>query len=74
MKDKRRLVRIVGNITFGLAIVFTIYLLINFFVVRKDLLPGVCPVGNNRVLMYWTIGLAIISFILSIIESRLNKD
>lgn len=73
MKKKTRWISILSNVSFGLAIALTIYLLISLYIIKKDLPLGVCPVDKNRALMYGTIGLAVISFVLSIIESRLKK-
>lgn len=73
MKRNKGFIRILGNITLALAIGLSIYLLVNMYILRSSLPPGVCPVEQNRSLIYVAIVLALSSFVLSVIESRFKR-
>lgn len=68
-----RTIKIAGNATFYGAMALALYIIVNFFIAGRGLPPGVCPLDTTRPLLYVTIGLAIASFVLSVIESRLKK-
>lgn len=74
MKFNIKWVKAISNITFVLAIGLSLFLIVNFFILRSSLPPGVCPIKDNRPFMYVAIGLALISFIFSLVEDRLEKD
>lgn len=74
MDSGRKWVKILSNVTFFLAIGLSIYLIANFFILRSKLPPGVCPVDRNRLLTYVAIGLALLSFVLSVVEGRIKED
>ena len=64
----RKTISILGNITFAITILLSGYILISSYLARRSLPPGVCPIDNNRVLIYIAIGLAIVTFILSFFD------
>jgi multisubunit Na+/H+ antiporter MnhC subunit len=64
----RKTISVIGNILFVLTMVLAVYILVNNYMVRKSLPPGVFPLNNNRILIYITIGMAILTFILSFFE------
>ena len=74
MKLNQKWIKAIGNIAFVLAIGLSLYLLVDFLILRNSLPPGVCPIQKNRPLMYVAIVLALSSFILSILESRFKND
>lgn len=41
--------------------------------VKSTLPPGVCPIENNRPIMYVAIGFLIASFILSILHDKIER-
>ncbi len=42
-------------------------------IIRRSLPPGVCPVADNRPLIFIAIGFALLTFILSSIEVKEKK-
>ena len=66
----RKTISIIGNITFALTIILGAYILISTYLVRRSLPAGVCPIDNNRILLYITIGLGITTFVLSFFDKK----
>ncbi|NLC43843.1 MAG: hypothetical protein GX783_06120 [Clostridiales bacterium] len=66
----KKVIPIIGNITFALTIILGAYILISTYLVRSSLPAGVCPIDNNRMLIYITIGLGIITFVLSFFDKK----
>jgi uncharacterized BrkB/YihY/UPF0761 family membrane protein len=69
----RKTFSILSNIIFVLALVLGVYVLVSTYLARRALPPGVCPIDNNRTLIYISISLAAVSFIISIFEKP-NKS
>lgn len=65
--------RKVGKYTFGAGIIVTIYGLAKTFLDRRNLPEGVCPIEDNRNVMYIGIALLLISAVLDfILDYRLK--
>ena len=61
---------IISNISFIGAMVVGLYALMSTYLVRRNLPPGVCPIDNNRTIMYIAIALALLSFVLSFVAEK----
>lgn len=68
----------IENIIFIAGIALGLYALVTTYFINKNLPPGVCPVDNNRNLIYISIGLLITSLIFPYIVNKVvqiqNKD
>lgn len=64
----------IENILFVAAISLGVYALGSTYLKNKDLPPGVCPVDNNKNLIYISIGLLITSLLFPYIVNKLRKD
>lgn len=73
MKIKNSWIGFLSQSVFILTIGFCLYIFIDLLILRTNLLPGVCPVESNKTNIYIAIVLALISFILSVIESWYKK-
>jgi len=72
MKNK---IGIVLNILFILAIILAAYTLIKvYYLDKNNLLPGLCPVNNNRTLIFISIGVLFLYYILSAIYDKKIKN
>lgn len=66
--------KLISNIVFMIAIGFSLYTLITTYFIRAGLPEGVCPIENNSVLIYSSIALLIISFIISmVVDKKIKK-
>ena len=74
MKRKIGWLKKISNILFILTIGFTLYLLVDFIITRGSLPLGVCPIENKRPLMYIAAALALVSFIIAIVEDRIKGE
>jgi len=74
MKVKKSWIWLLSQAFFILTIGLCVYIFVNFLIVRASLPPGVCPIQNNRTLIYIAIVLALISFILAVIEGLYKKS
>jgi hypothetical protein len=70
----RKAISIIGNITFTLTLLLGAYILITTYLVRRSLPAGVCPIDNNRILIYITIGLGITTFLLSFFDKGKDSE
>jgi hypothetical protein len=70
----RKAISIIGNITFTLTLLLGAYILITTYLVRRSLPVGVCPIDNNRILIYITIGLGITTFLLSFFDKGKDSE
>jgi|CZCB01.1.fsa_nt_gi hypothetical protein len=70
----KSLVWYLNQIFFFLATGLSLYLFIDFLILRRSLPSGVCPVEKNRTLLYSALVFAFISLILSVIESVYKKS
>ncbi len=73
MKAKRAWIWFLSQSFFIMTVGLSLYLFAKFIIFRINLPSGVCPVESNRTLIYTAIVLALISFILSVIESWYEK-
>lgn len=64
----------IENILFVAAVSLGLYALGSTYLKNKDLPPGVCPVDNNRNLIYISIALLITSLVFPYIVNKLRKD
>lgn len=69
-RKSRKAISIISNITFVVTILLAAYIFISSFLVRRSLPPGVCPIDNNRTLIYIAIGFALVTFILSFFDVK----
>ncbi|MGY0374633.1 hypothetical protein [Clostridium sp. JNZ J1-5] len=74
MKNKK--VEIILNIIFTSSIVLAIFTMIKtYYIDRRNLPPGACPVANNKPLLYISIGMLVFYIIASTIyEKRIKKN
>ena len=74
MKIKMGWLKKISYILFVRTIGFTLYSLVDFFITRGSFPPGVCPIENKRPLMYIAAALALVSFIIAIVEDRIKGE
>ena len=72
MKKHKRL-SLISNILLGIGTALGALALYLSFSLRASLPPGVCPIDNNRPLMYIAIAFLLVSFVLSIFADRMKK-
>ncbi len=60
----------ISNILFVIAVGVSAYTLISTYLIRKNLPQGVCPIDSRSELYYISIGLLIVSFVLSFFEKK----
>lgn len=65
--------KLMSNVTFWIGILLAIYGIVNIYLVRKDLPPGVCPIVDNRPWLYAAICFMVVSILLSHFETKRNK-
>ncbi len=66
---------ILSNAALGLALITAAYAFVQIYLSRRGLAPGVCPIDDNRLMMFVAIGLAITSLVLSFVaDKRKGKD
>jgi phosphotransferase system glucose/maltose/N-acetylglucosamine-specific IIC component len=70
----RKTISIISNITFAITIILGGYVLISGYLARRNLMPGACPIEDNRTLLYIAIGFAVVTFILSFFDVKKPKD
>lgn len=70
---KHKLFSLISNILLGIGAALGALALYLSFSLRASLPPGVCPIDNNRPLIYIAIAVLIGSFVLSIITDRMKK-
>jgi hypothetical protein len=66
----KKLVLYLSNSTLIIGAAIGIYALINIYLIKSKLPADVCPVVSNRPLLYTSIVLCLISFILSFFEPK----
>lgn len=66
----KKLVLYLSNVTLIIGAAIGIYALIDIYFIKSKLSAGVCPVVSNRPLLYTSIALCCISFILSFFEPK----
>lgn len=62
-----------SNIIFIIAISIFVYGLYKIYIIRQALPPGVCPVDNNRYILFIGIFFMILSIIVSYFEDRIKN-
>ncbi len=60
-----------GTLIAGIAV--GLYAMVNTYLIKSSLPAGVCPITDNRPLLYTAITLCGVSFILSFFEPRTKK-
>lgn len=70
---KHKLFSLISNILLGIGAALGALALYLSFSLSASLPPGVCPIDNNRPLIYIAIGVLLISFVLSIIADKIKK-
>lgn len=74
-ENKFKKYKLISNIVFVIAIGFSLYTLITTYFIRAGLPEGVCPVDNNSELIYGSLALLIVSFIISmIVDKKVKKS
>ena len=71
--EKHKLFSLISNIMLGIGAVLCVLALYLSFSLRASLPPGVCPIDNNRPLIYIAIAVLLISFVLSLLAERMKK-
>ncbi len=72
--EKHKLFSLISNILLGIGAVLCVLALYLSFSLRASLPPGVCPIDNNRPLIYIAIAVLLISFVLSLLAERMKKS
>ena len=72
VRKSRKTVSIISNITFAVTILLAVYIFISSFLLRRSLLPGVCPIDNNRTLIYIHL-FGLVTFVLSFFDVKAKK-
>jgi len=62
-----------SDLIFIIAIGISLYTLISTYIVRSNLLPGVCPIESKTELYYLSIGLLVIAIFISFFDKKKNK-
>lgn len=72
----RNKIRILLNILFILGIILAAYTIVKvYYLDKNNLLPGLCPVNNNRTLIFISIGVLFLYYILSVIyDKKIKKN
>lgn len=65
--------KVIENILFVAGISLGVYALGTTYFLNKNLPPGVCPVDDNRNLMYFSIGLLLFSLAFPYLAKIINK-
>jgi len=71
--NKYKKLSIVANLLLIGSIILGSYALFNTYKVQKDLPPGVCPIENNRPLLYTAIVICLLSLAMSFYADRYAK-
>ena len=71
--EKHKLFSLISNIMLGIGAILGGLALYLSFSLRANLPPGVCPIDNNRPLIYIAIAVLLISFVLSLLAERMKK-
>lgn len=69
----KKVLSLISNILFYLGAGLSVLAIILTITVRASLPPGVCPIDNNRPLIWTAVAMLIASLILSVLAGRLNK-
>lgn len=72
----RNKIGILLNILFILGIILAAYTIVKvYYLDKNNLLPGLCPVNNNRTLIFISIGVLFLYYILSVIyDKKIKKN
>lgn len=70
----RKMLSIISYGTLILGAALGLYALAGIYFGQKDLPPGVCPITSNRPIIYLSIALCCISFIVSFFEPKAEKN
>lgn len=55
--------KIINNVIYAVFIIITVYTLADIYLLNDGFSTGVCPVENNRPLLYLAIAMAVMSFV-----------
>lgn len=69
-ENTRKIIKWISNGTFGLAIIFAVIAVIDFFITRSQLPPGACPLTGSRTWLYPAIALSLIALVLSFFDEK----
>lgn len=67
---KRKVISYVSNALMFIGAALGLYVLLNIYAIRGRLPAGICPVNDNRPMLYAAIVLCCLSFILSFFEGK----
>lgn len=70
---KKNILSYFSNGSLITGVIIGVYALVKIYIIKSKLPEGACPVINNRPLLYTSIVLCCISFILSILEEKEAK-
>lgn len=75
MKGKRKMKKYLSfsNMIFIIAIAIFAYGVYNIFIVRQMLPAGVCPIDNNRPILFLGVFFMLISIFVSYIEDKIKN-
>lgn len=68
-----KILSLISNILLGIGAIIGAVALYLSFSLRASLPPGVCPIDNNRPIIYIALAILVASFILSVIADRIKK-
>lgn len=70
---KQKIVKYIGNLFFAAGVLTGIYALADIYFIKSSLPSGVCPITNNKPLMFISAALCVISLILSFLEPKASQ-
>ncbi len=70
---KQKLMSVISNILLAIGAALGALALYLSFSLRAGLPAGVCPIDNNRPLLYISVAILIASFVFSVVADRLKK-
>ena len=76
MKGNRKMKQYISfsNMIFIIAIAIFVYGVYNIYIVRKMLPVGVCPIDNNRPILFLGVFFMLISILVSYIEDKIKRN
>jgi hypothetical protein len=71
---KQKAMSLISNLLLGIGAVLSVLVITLSITTRASLPPGVCPIDNNRPLIYVAIAILAVSFVLSLDADKLKKS
>ncbi len=63
-------IKIISDVSFVLALLISAITIVRTYLIRQSLPPGVCPIESQNGWYYLSIGLLVVSFIISLFDKK----